>query len=73
MLERSTGTIREAEGGTSRMECLGPQCATMLLEWIKARAAGAEGQGGAPEGLLKGILPGVAARATLQGVPHHRR
>ena len=26
------------------MECLGPQCASMLLEWIKARAAGPDGE-----------------------------
>ena len=26
-------------------ECLGPQCATMVLEWLKARAAGSAGDG----------------------------
>lgn len=25
------------------MECLGPQCATMLLDWLRARAAGPDG------------------------------
>src|SRR6201992_1311070 len=37
------------------MECLGPQCAAMLLDWLKARAAGAGG--GA-------LVPGGAARPT---------
>jgi restriction system protein len=26
------------------MECLGPQCAAMLLDWLKARAAGSDGR-----------------------------
>ncbi len=30
------------------MECLGPQCASMLLEWLRVRAAGME-QGGSSE------------------------
>src|SRR5262249_18784991 len=50
MLGRSTGTTREAGGGSPRMECLGPQCATMLMEWLKARAAGPDGPGAAPGG-----------------------
>ena len=30
------------------MECLGPQCASMLLEWIKAQAAGLDGEPATP-------------------------
>ena len=32
------------------MECLGPQCAAMLLDWIKARAAGSGGEDANPSG-----------------------
>ena len=31
------------------MECLGPQCASMLLEWIKAQAAGLDGEPTSPQ------------------------
>ncbi len=31
------------------MECLGPQCASMLLEWIKAQAAGPDGEPTSPQ------------------------
>jgi restriction system protein len=39
------------------MECLGPQCAEMLVEWLKARAAGQAG-GGSPTGVVakQGLL-----------------
>jgi len=44
------------------MECLGPQCAAMLLEWLRARTAtppGDEspGQGGLSQGLLWTVAP----------------
>src|SRR3954451_17850044 len=32
------------------MECLGPQCAAMLLEWLKARGAGSGDAAVAPQG-----------------------
>ncbi len=39
------------------MECLGPQCAEMLLEWLKARTAGSSG-GESPAGAVpkQGLL-----------------
>jgi restriction system protein len=68
------------------MECLGPQCATMLLEWIKAQAAGSElgGRGAAPitearphQGLLWKAAPyleeapAITTPAELAGAIEH--
>lgn len=66
------------------MECLGPQCATMLLEWIKARAAGSDGPRAVPEGEgrpRQGLLwkaapyheeaPAIATAAELAGAIEH--
>ena len=43
------------------MECLGPQCAEMLLEWLKARASGEAGTGSSPEPVAKQNLLWTAA------------
>ena len=49
------------------MECLGPQCASMLLEWLKARAGTADGISAGPAGA--GEPPGNAldGRALQRG------
>ena len=66
------------------MECLGPQCAAMLLDWLKARAAGsggaeeaASGAGRPQQGLLWTSAPyveeapAIASRAELAGALEH--
>jgi restriction system protein len=66
------------------MECLGPQCAAMLLEWIKAQAAGSDRAGGAPDDAgrpRQGLLwkaapyqeeaPAITAPAELAGALEH--
>jgi len=40
------------------MECLGPQCAEMLLEWLSARASG-QSAGGPPAGAGAGATQGL--------------
>ena len=64
------------------MECLGPQCASMLLEWLKARVAGPESS---PASLApparQGILwtaapyqeeaPAIRSAAELEGAVEH--
>src|SRR4051812_22625333 len=67
-------------------ECLGPQCAAMLLEWLKARAgnaqpsAPADGSGGGPaarQGLLwtaapySEEAPAITTAAELAGAIEH--
>jgi restriction system protein len=64
------------------MECLGPQCAEMLLEWLKDRAAGSSGgeslDGTAPkQGLLwttspyREEAPAIATPGELAGAIEH--
>ena len=66
------------------MECLGPQCAAMLLDWLKARAAGSGGDGSAPAGDSRpqqGLLwtaapyldeaPAITTPAELAGALEH--
>jgi restriction system protein len=66
------------------MECLGPQCAVMLLDWLKARAAGTGGEGPAPGGESRphqGLLwtaapyveeaPAITTPAELAGALEH--
>jgi restriction system protein len=66
------------------MECLGPECAAMLLDWLKARAAGPDGEdekasgGGRPQqGLLWTAAPyvdeapAIATPAELAGAMEH--
>ena len=42
------------------MECLGPQCASMVLEWLKARAVGAAAEAPAAQAVAP-VSEGVAA------------
>lgn len=61
------------------MECLGPQCATMLLEWLQARSAAADG--GAANGRQQGLLwttvpyqedaPAIRSAGELAGALEH--
>jgi restriction system protein len=66
------------------MECLGPQCAAMLLDWLKARAAGSDGmdavaagEGPPRQGLLwtaapyQEEAPAITTRAELAGALEH--
>ena len=66
------------------MECLGPQCASMLLEWLKARSAEAEqsaSQESRPVALRQGLLwtaapyseesPVIATEAEFAGALEH--
>jgi restriction system protein len=64
------------------MECLGPQCAEMLLEWLKARAAGQPGGESPPAGVAKqGLLwkaapyqeeaPAIVTPGELAGAIEH--
>jgi len=63
------------------MECLGPQCATMLLEWLKARAAGPEAAAPAAPGARQSMLwaaapyqedlPAVRTAAEFAGAIEH--
>ena len=46
------------------MECLGPQCASMLVEWLKAYAQ-SQGQGQPTGGRPDGAAPPAARQATL--------
>ncbi|MBV8267257.1 MAG: restriction endonuclease [Planctomycetaceae bacterium] len=61
------------------MECLGPQCASMVLEWLKARAVGATAE--APAAARQGVLwtsvpyqeeaPAIRSAAELDGAFEH--
>ena len=61
------------------MECLGPQCASMVLEWLKARAVGAAAE--APAAARQGVLwtsvpyqeeaPAIRSAAELAGAFEH--
>jgi restriction system protein len=64
------------------MECLGPECITMLLEWLKARgaamaAAGEGTRGGSPQALLWTTVPyqedapAIRSDAELAGALEH--
>lgn len=63
------------------MECLGPRCATMLLDWLKTQAAGLDGQGPPPAGPRQASLfrvvpyqdeaPAIRSEAELGGALEH--
>lgn len=66
------------------MECLGPQCAAMLLDWLRARAVGSNGEAAAPSGgerPQQGLLwtaapyqdeaPAITTPAELAGALEH--
>src|SRR6187397_616270 len=64
------------------MECLGPQCASMLLEWIKARAAGLDGEPATPQATPRQAslftsapyqedAPAIRSEAELAGALEH--
>src|SRR5262245_10164980 len=59
------------------MECLGPQCASMLLEWLRERAGAPEGGGGPKQGALFATAPyqedaaAVRTPAELAGAVEH--
>ena len=68
------------------MECLGPQCASMLLEWLRARTAEAEqspSQESRPVALRQGLLwtaapyseesPVISSEAEFAGALEHLR
>src|SRR5271157_1697749 len=76
----------EEQRSSETMECLGPQCASMLLEWLKARTAEAEqspSQAARPVALRQGFLwtaapyseesPVIATEAEFAGALEHLR
>src|SRR4028119_250661 len=50
------------------MECLGPQCASMLLDWLRARAAAPAGPPPAPRNPPQPRTPRAPASPARQGV-----
>src|SRR5438270_9441810 len=63
------------------MECLGPQCASMLLDWLRERSSGANGQAEAPQARRQGTLwvgepyqedaPAIRSAGELAGALEH--
>ena len=76
----------EEQRSLETMECLGPQCASMLLEWLRARTAEAEqspSQESRPVALRQGLLwtaapyseesPVISSEAEFAGALEHLR
>jgi restriction system protein len=73
MLERFTDRSGSRERRLTMMECLGPQCASMVLEWLRARAAGsAPGESSGPtlsQGSLFKLVPYQEEAPSITTVP----